>query len=410
MIKFGLLSCLFIVPLGVLAGDRLTIADATREVLSMHPAASALQAQIDAATALRKQAGYRPNPEASFGAGYKDADVDSGYEAEASLVFPIERKGKREARLGIAESDQQIAEAELAGLRRDISLQVRTLAYEYLTASVDAEIAGEIAERSRVMIELLRQRPAAGPAILLELKVIEASLVEFQKSAREFNAQRDIARRSLNLLLGRDPDTLLEITDTLSVPSVSYELSDLEKGLARNPAQIKRLAEVQRAIYEAETARMEAKPDMSVGPYVAYEELDGSETTLGVAFSIPLMWRNRNQGAIAAAEATIIAVEARAAADLNAAKLEAVRIHRMYEAAVEQANAIPPEQVEALHDAADLADRQYRLGAIPVQLFLEVQREFLSVQLLRHNALLEALKNEAVLQWLTGNIAGEEQP
>jgi cobalt-zinc-cadmium efflux system outer membrane protein len=82
----------------------------------------------------------------------------------------------------------------------------------------------------------------------------------------------------------------------------------------------------------------------------------------------------------------------------------------LYTAAINQVEAVPDSLVESLHDAADLADRQYRLGAIPVQLFLDMQREFLSVQLLRHNAQLESLKMAAELDWLAGSAAGEIRP
>jgi cobalt-zinc-cadmium efflux system outer membrane protein len=133
-----------------------------------------------------------PSPEASAGLGYKDTEVDSGLcRGHVELAFPVERRGTREARQGMAQSELRLAELSLAQLRRDLELKVRTLAYEYLTASADADIAREIAERSRAMIDLLKQRPAAGPVILLELRVIEGSLVEFQKSANEFEAQRD---------------------------------------------------------------------------------------------------------------------------------------------------------------------------------------------------------------------------
>jgi len=388
----------------------LSVANAVSMALTNHPAVLALEANLQASQALRKQAGIRPNPEAEFGAGYKDTEVDSGYEVDAALNFPIERRGKREARIGIAESDVLTAEAELAQVQRDLELQVRMLAYDYLTASADAEIAREIAERSRAMIDLLKQRPAAGPAMVIELRIIEASLVEFQNSAREFESQRDSSKVALNILLRRNLDSPLLLMDDLQVPSAQHDLASLSASLEKSPALMKRLAEATRATREASAAALEAKPDFGIGPYVSREDAGDAETTVGLAISIPFTRRNRNQGMIAAAQARQTGAEAQLESARLSARTELVQLHHLYEAAVAQVDSITPELVSNLHDAADLADRQYRLGAIPVQLFLDMQREFLSVQLLRHNALLEALKKSAELAWLSRAVDEGDRP
>lgn len=388
----------------------LTIREAILSASTNHPAARALEAEFRAAQSLRQQAAMRPNPEADFGAGYKDTDTDSGYALDVGLSFPIERSGKREARMGVAESGIHIAEAGMRQFQLDLELQVRTLAYEYLTAEADAEIAREIAERSRAMIELLKQRPAAGPAILLELRVIEGSLVEFQKSAREFGAQRDSARSALNILLGRADDAPLKLREDLLPPTNRFTMSDLSTRLENSPAMLKRLAEIERAGKEAKMAILEAKPDIHVGPYYSREDVGEVESTIGLAMSVPLNWRNRNQGTIAAAKAREAKAEAELAAEIISARSDLARRLRIYESAVEQVQAIPVSQIESLHDAADLADRQYRQGAIPVQLFLDMQREFLNVQLLRHNTLLESLTLAAELEWLAGSAIEENLP
>lgn len=260
------------------------------------------------------------------------------------------------------------------------------------------------------MIDLLKQRPAAGPVILLELRVIEGSLVEFQQSAREFQAKRDAARSSLNVLLGRADDEPLVLNEELTPPANRYAMSDLLKQMESSPSLMRRLAEIERAAFEAKAAVLEAKPDMAIGPYVSREDAGEAETTIGLVVSIPLTWRNRNQGGIVAAQARQAKAEAELAVETLSARSELAQRLRNYESAVAQVEAIPANQVASLHDAADLADRQYRLGAIPVQLFLDMQREFLNVQLLRHNALLESMMIAAELEWLAGTATVESQP
>lgn len=390
--------------------ESITIAEAVTLASARHPSITALEAELRAARALSQQAGVRPAPEVSAGLGYKDVETETGYAVDVELAFPLERSGKRAARMGVAQSEISLAEIALHQLRRDIELQVRTLAYDYLTASADAEIAREIAERSRAMIDLLKQRPTAGPIILLELRVIEGSLVEFQNSAREFEAQRDAARASLNILLDRAEDAPLVLKDDLVPPANLYATPAFAARLEKRPALLKRLVEIERANHEAQAAILEGKPEVSVGPYLSREEAGEAETTVGLAVSMPLSWSSRNQGAIQAAQARREKAEAELKAETLAVRSELARRVRLYAAAVAQVEAVPVSLVESLHEAADLADRQYRLGAIPVQLFLDMQREFLSVQLLRHNAQLESLKMAAELEWLAGSAAGETAP
>ena len=392
------------------ADSSLTIAAATAVVLSQHPLSAALKSEADAARALGRQARYKPNPEIEVGAGWKDAASDTGYEAEAALHIPVERLGRRDTRVGIARGEIERADANWARFRRDIELEVRKLGYALRVCGEDAEVAAEISARSRAMIELLKQRPVAGPAMLLELRVIEASLAEYEKSVLEFSAQRDVARRELNLLLGRAPDDALQIEDDLKLPAATFNLSELDAALDRNPRILASLAELRLAQFASRVARIEGKPDYRISPYFAREDAGEAETTVGVGFSMPLAWRNRNEGGIAAADARRQAAEAQVEAERLDARRELARLHRMYEAAVAQARALSSVEIERLRDAADLADRQYRLGAIPVQTFLDMQREFLSIQLLRHDALLNALVKEAELQWIAGNAGAEASP
>lgn len=397
--------CLLLASLAgsVVAQDErsaLTLDDAVALALAHHPGILAREGEREAARALQRQAALRANPEVSLGAGLKRTDADSGYVANAELLFPVERAGKRGARIAGAQADAALAEAALLQLRRDLDLEVRSLACEYLVAAADAEIARDIAARSRAVVDLLKQRPAAGPTQFLELRVMQGSLVEFEATARSFEAQRDTARASLNVLLHREAGAPLALDAALDTPDSRFDFDALASRIERSPAVLSRLAALEKAMLEARAASLDAKTDFSVGPFVSREEAGEAETAVGVAIAMPLAWRNRNQGAIAAAEARRQGAEAELAAEVRSARGELARRLRLYEAALAQLDVVPQTAVRELRDAADLADRQVRLGAIPVQLYLEMQREFLAAQHLRHAALLEALRHEAELQWL----------
>ncbi len=385
------------------ASDALSISGVVALARSAHPLVKEREAALRAAHALKEQAGRRPIPELDVEMGHKKAG-DNGYEVGLALSFPVERAEKRTARLGVAESDVQIARVSLAQERGDVELQARIGCYEYLAASADAEAAREIAGRSHAMVALLKQRPAAGPGILLELRVIEAGLIALEKSALESEALRDSARIKINALLGRPLTNTLVLTDTLAAPTRAIDFAALAEAVERDPSILKKMAEVQRTASEAALSAQEAWPDYRVGPYYSREDAGDVEGVFGVAISIPLARRGSFRGAIVERYET--AKAAWTAERMNRLS-EVARMQRLYELAIRQANEISETQVETLRDAAALADRQYRIGAIPVSLFLEMQREFLAVQQLRHEVLLNALTKEAELNRILGEVGLE---
>jgi cobalt-zinc-cadmium efflux system outer membrane protein len=58
-----------------------------------------------------------------------------------------------------------------------------------------------------------------------------------------------------------------------------------------------------------------------------------------------------------------------------------------------------------LENLADLADRHYRLGAIPLQTFLDAQRQVLGTGKTLRQAQLDALSFQLDLDLLCGNMA-----
>jgi len=68
-----------------------------------------------------------------------------------------------------------------------------------------------------------------------------------------------------------------------------------------------------------------------------------------------------------------------------------------------------PESVDEFRNAAELADRHYRLGAVPIATYVELQKQYLEAV----NALLdtkrEALEAGQELQRLTGLDFGQPQ-
>lgn len=383
-----------------------TVDDLVRQALTEHPELLALEAGVDASAGDLLQASLGPNPELSTGAGLKQVDAEggseSGYVVGLALEHTIERTGKREAREAIATAEAGLADLRLQLQRRELEIEVRRLAAEYGIAASDAEAADEINRRSQALIEMLKQRPAAGAAMFLELKMVEASLMEFQAAARGFAGQRDAARLALNGLLNRPATLPLLLPAVLEPAGASTNADVLMETLKTGPRWRIAMLEVERQVGEGRAARVAAKADYTMGPFVSQEDAAGQEFALGVSLSVPLPWRNRNQGAIAAAEAReqqAVASQRALERELTGALAQAIAA---YARAREQLTELSAEKAADVHAAADLAERQYRLGTISVQLFLDMQRECLNVQQLRHDALRDTWNSALDLQELAG--------
>jgi cobalt-zinc-cadmium efflux system outer membrane protein len=400
------LTMVFAVSLTVVADDTESVDDLLRQVLLVHPDLNGLQAALEAAQGESLQARARPNPTLTTEGGLKrvdaDGDSEAGYALGLSLEQSMERGGKREARLAIANANERLAGLAIHLRRRELELDLRRLVTDYGLATAAAEAADEISRRSHALVDMLKQRPAAGAGLYLELTMVEASLIEFQATARRFACQRDLSRIELNHLLNRTPAAPLRV-ESITEPVLDLDTpANLVAKLKDGPRWAMEQVELERQEGELASQRLAAKSDYSVGPFVTHEDAGGEELSVGLSVSIDLPWRNNNQGGIAAAEARerqAQATQASVERSLTGALFSALTA---YERACDDLLAIPLEKVVELHAAADLAERQYRLGTIPVQLFLDMQREYLGVQQLRHDALRSAWVSALDIQSLTG--------
>lgn len=381
------------------------------EALAHNHELQVFRTEVEAAKGQRTQAGLWKNPEVSGEYGEKRSkDLEGslegeGYARKISLTQTFEFPGKGSLRKAIASKNIEIAELGLSQFQISLAGQIRNLAYKYLTASSNAAAAQEISDRSTELIESLKNRKIAGGQIFLETKVIEGSLIELQKSAKEFIQERDEARIELNTLLHRQPNETLYLQAEVAPPKVNETLSELLASALEKNYQLKiRTAEFERSKGEVSATQLDAAPDFNVGPFYSEEKARERETVIGASVSMSFPLWNWNQGNVATAKARRTQAGEEVTHARHIVLSEVSKRLRAYELILQQLTKTPSETVQQLREAADLADRQYRLGAINVQLYLEVQRQFLNAQEIRNQAILEGWRNKLDLQLLTGTM------
>ncbi|MDX6767408.1 MAG: TolC family protein [Candidatus Methylacidiphilales bacterium] len=362
-----------------------------------------------AAKGLRTQAGLWRNPE--FEGEYGERRIknssgqlqDEGSARRFSITQSFEFPGKGSLRKAIANKDVEIAQLALKQFRLALSGQVRNLAYRHLLAAARAAAAEEVSERSSGLVDLLKKRPGTGAVQLLELRTIEASLFGLKKEAKEASLEKEETRLELVSLLGLPGSSDLWISRS---PSSAFPDLDnhklILKGLNQNLALKVRILEWEKALREVTAAKMETAPDFAVGPFFSQEQAGEREENIGILFSTTFPLWNWNQGNITTAEARRAQADALLLDARRKVETEIARRTRAYHLSRKFLDEIPPEAVSRMRESSDLADRQYRLGAIHVQLYLETQQAFLNTQHLREKALLETWQNLLDLELLTG--------
>jgi len=389
------------------AGQSWTLEALLQKGLASNPELRSYEAEVAAAKGQREQAGLWKNPEITGEYGHRrvsnGTEATTGFTRNLSASQTFEFPGKGSLRKAIAEQDIRLAELGLSQFRLALRGQIEALAYQYVVASQQARVAEEIEDRCQSLMQLLAKRPSAGTQQFLELKVIEGSLFELQKSSRDLIQSRDEALIELRRLLGLPKSQELEIESQFSLPTLKADSTTIVlRGLSGNVQLKMRLAEVEKAIKSVSVAKLDAAPDFSVGPFFSQDKAAENEVNIGASVSTSLPLWNWNQGNIATSQARRVQADALLMDARSKVESEILRRLRSFELTKKQLAQMPETTVSILREAADLADRQYRTGVIGVQLFLETQRGFLAAQKAYTEAQLGAWRDLLDLELLTG--------
>jgi cobalt-zinc-cadmium efflux system outer membrane protein len=378
------------------------------EALEKNPELKFYDAEITAARAGRKTAGLLGNPELSGGVGQKRV-TGGGLFAEGvawsvSVVQPFEWPGRIGLRKAIANHDIELAQLGYERFKIALAGRVRTLAYNLFAAQEKSSAATEVAERFKALREVLVQRDPAGLTPLLETRVIEATELNAQRKASEAALATQSALLELNQLRGVAPDTRLTVSQAQLAFRPSEDKVALLALARTNNFELKvRAVELAQQGFLVDLARNERFPTISVGPTFSEENAGNErERTIGVGVSLPLPLWNRNNGNIEAAAARQMQAEVSLNVTEREIQRRVVEAALTYETKLRELARWQPDSVQHFKEAAEVADRHYRLGAVPISTYVELQKQYLEAVEGLLDTKREALEAAAQLEVLTG--------
>ncbi len=391
------------------ATNQITLTDLVNEALVDNPELNFYRAEIAAAHAGRRSAGAWANPEISANIGSKRIESSSGsavgegtawsVSAQQSFEFP----GRLSLRKAIANRDIALAETGLAHFKLTLAARVRTLGHQIFITQEKLSAANEVAERFQALTEVLVQRDPAGLTPALESRIIEANAITLQRQASRATIAAQSALLELNQLRGKPPEERVHIIAAQLDFSAAPSLPDLLAAARTNSFELRtRQLELEQQGFKVSLAKNERFPSVSVGPFISKENAGDRERIIGLGVSLPLPLWNRNSGNIQAAQAR----EQQAQTSLLMMQRDIER--RVTENAIalkvqrEEMSKWQPDTLENFHKAAELADRHYLLGAVPITTYVELQKQYLEAVEAMLETKQDALNAAQTLEQLTG--------
>jgi cobalt-zinc-cadmium efflux system outer membrane protein len=341
---------------------------------AISPTREAADAAIRAAEASRIGAGRRPNPRAF--AEVENFVGTGGYsgleatEVTAGIELPLERGGKRSARIAVADARIESARVGRAVALADIRAAVTRLYIDAATAERRLANAQRQVEIAREGLRVASVRVRAGRASPIEEQRAEVARINAETELAEAERLLQTGRENLGRLLGRpvvealDDDWLANLgTYGPAIPATaeaSLALAEAEAELATAEARV-RLATAQRT------------PDVSVSAGLrGFAETGDVAAVVGV--SLPLMVFDNGRAAVDEARAERDRAAAlRRAALLNAQTAIASAETELANAAA-RARAANGPALAAAEEAARIARIGYREGKFGQLDLLEAER------------------------------------
>lgn len=350
----------------------LSLAQALDEAAARSPALVAAEADVAAAEARIRQAGYRSNPELSVEvenfAGTGELRGLRSTETTVALNQRLDLSGRRSARVSAAQAQLNVQRLRLAIVRADLAQSVREqfaraiAAREKLAQATENEArARELARVAGILVEAGRDPPLRG------LRA-RSALAQAQAEREAAVADELAARSSLGALFGV----------AQPIGSVAGAALDLIPSEVNPDASLDvRLADAERAAAAAGVREQlaERRLDPAVGVGVRHVRQTG-DVGLVAGLSMPLRLFDRNQGNIDAARQAAASANARRASTLATTTARARNAIANVEAAQRRVEALEKAAVPEASEALRLAELSYREGRASLLELIDIQNAY----------------------------------
>ena len=295
-----------------------------------HPDMDVARAQWGVARAGRITAGERPNPSLNPSLGYNSTSPISEvtpWIPEIALEIPLEVAGKRGFRVAVARQASEAARWNILSSAWEVRSRLRGALLELYAAERAATLQSERLKLQTEIVRILEVQKSAGEVSTYDVTQARIALGSIRLETLETARAAEEARAKIAAALGL-PRNALEGAP-FSFDAFRSLSPDFPEGEVRRQALLNR-SDLLAALSEYDAGqsvlRLEiAKqyPDLRIGPGYQLDQT-ANKWTIGLAFDLPIL--SRNKGPIAEAEARrtelaarFLALQAKALGELDAA-------------------------------------------------------------------------------------------
>ena len=281
-----------------------TLEEAVRTAVANSPQGEATAARLDGLNAARSAADTNPAPtidgtvENIGTPGFSQWQIDGTYNQR------LERSGKRAARVGLAQGDIAVAEAEALVRRLDLASEVQALYVEAQAAALSLELARSRVEIAETLANEVQRRVDEARDPLFAGTRARTQLAEARVDLGLAEHAFEAALARLALLTGGDPGSIGVVTsgflEAEEIATTSTDLTPVD--LAVFQARRERAD----ANYRLQEANSRTDPTVFAGPRL----FGNGDVAVIVGFSLPLPNRALNRANIDRAAAEQRQVEA----------------------------------------------------------------------------------------------------
>jgi len=364
-----------------------TFNQAVQEALDKNLDLAAEKLNVSVAEAREITARLRPNPVLTvsgqtlnvLGANYAPDTPLGPNQMNIHTDFPFERAHKREQRVQLAREDKSLAELGVREVMRQVIASVQNSFVDVKQAKDNLALAQENLAALQGVVAVNEARLKSGDLAEVELERSRVAALQYQTAVQQAQLQLDQAKTQLQLLMGR------------TTRSPNFDVAgDLRRdAITDTPAEIAQRALVFRPDYlTGQQTQVRSQADLRL--QVANGKVDyviGSEFTrqhawgisgnsMGVYFSMPLPFFNKNQGEIARAQREITLAGARRTALEASINMEVEKAYRQYAVSRQLLADIETNMLAKARSVRDITEYSYRRGEATLVEFLDAQRAF----------------------------------
>src|SRR5215813_5106713 len=278
----------------------LTLPEAERIAMQANPEIRVAARKVALAQAHVSGAGALDDPSVMYRAWQVPLKQPWNYNAAMNMfmigqTFP--GRGKRALRSDIAGDAVTIAKADLEAKKREISAQVRKAFYDLLRNNDELRVHDEQVAIARQAFEAARIKYSVGRVPQQDVLKAQVALTKLIEHLVMLDQDAELSRATLNTLLGRSPDSPLEVAGEYTPPAQLLTLADLQQlALRSRPELVAAAAAINQSQDEVSLARKQYMPDFSAN--VGYMLLpSGSQfrNNYMIEGSMTLPWLNRRK-------------------------------------------------------------------------------------------------------------------